>query len=288
MPKVLTQVQIQQFHEEGYLTPIPVLSQSEVAHFRAKLEAFEAKHPDDVKKLKTKSHILFPWVQDMARTKSVLDVYEDLIGPDILCYSMAWRIKNPDGKTFAGWHQDAAYAPIKPILVIGALALGECGVEQGCLKVIPGSHKWGVMKHEESPDPDSILARGQFITDKFDTSKAVDIALKPGEIGLFNASSIHGSGTNISNQRRLMLLVEMMPTCVEERTHRDSATLVRGVDKYRNYDDERRPVEEFGPEELAAWHALAQKRAKNVFHNSKLPVSEAYGGARAGAPAAAS
>ena len=286
MPKVLTQEQIQHFHEEGYLPAIPVLSPGEVAHYRGRLEAFEAKHPADVKKLKTKSHILFPWVQDLAREKRVLDVYEDLIGPDILCYSMAWRIKNPDGKTFAGWHQDAAYAPIKPILVIGALALGECGVEQGCLKVIPGSHKWGVMKHEESADPDSILARGQFIADKFDTSTAVDLALKPGEIALFNASSIHGSGTNISSERRLMLLVEMMPTCVEERTHRDSATLVRGVDTYRNYDDERRPVEEFGPEELAAWHALAQKRAKNVFHNSKLPVSEAYGGARAAATTA--
>jgi non-heme Fe2+,alpha-ketoglutarate-dependent halogenase len=285
MPTVLTQAQIDHFHEQGYLSPIPVLTADEVAHYRGKLEAFEAKHPGEVKKLKTKSHILFPWVQDLARTKSVLDVYEDLIGPDILCYSMAWRIKNPDGKTFAGWHQDAAYAPIKPILVIGALALGPCGVDQGCLKVIPGSHKWGVMKHEESADPDSILARGQFIAEKFDTSKAVDLSLKPGEIGLFNASSIHGSGTNTSTDRRLMLLVEMMPTCVEERTHRDSATLVRGVDTYRNYDEEYRPVEEFGPGELAAWHALAQKRAKNVFHNSKLPVSEAYGGARAGASA---
>ena len=77
-----------------------------------------------------------------------------------------------------------------------------------------------------------------------------------------------------------MLLVEMMPTCVEERRHRDSATLVRGVDTYRNYDEEYRPVEEFGEGELAAWHELARRRGRNVFHNSQLPLSEAYGGER--------
>jgi hypothetical protein len=283
MPKVLTVEAVQQFSDVGYISPIPVLSADEVAYFRAHLEAFEAKHPADIKKLKTKSHILFPWVQEMARHPGILDVYEDLIGPDILCYSMAWRIKNPDGKTFAGWHQDTAYSPIKPILVIGALALGPCGVEQGCLSVIPGSHKGGILKHAESADPDSILARGQFIAEEFDTSKAVDLALKPGEIGLFNAACIHGSRPNVSGERRVMLLVEMMPTCVDERLHRDSATLVRGVDAYKNFDEERRPVEEFGPGELAAWHALAQRRARNIFQGSSLPVSEAFGGKAASA-----
>jgi non-haem Fe2+, alpha-ketoglutarate-dependent halogenase len=281
MPKVLSAEEVKQFNEQGYLSPVPVLGPGEVDYFRGRLETFERKHPNDLKKLKTKSHILLPWVQDIARHKGLLDVYEDLIGPDILCYSMAWRIKQADGKTFAGWHQDTAYSPINPILVIGALALGECGVEQGCLQVIPGSHKWGILPHSDSTDPDSILARGQFISSDLDTSSAVNLALKPGEIGLFNAACIHGSQANISGERRIMLLVEMMPTCVEQRLHRDSATLVRGVDKYRNYDDERRPVEEFGPEELAAWHALAQKRAKNVFQSSSLPVSEAYGAAPA-------
>jgi len=280
MPKVLTADQVKHFAERGFVGPVKVLTEEEVAHYRGKLEAFEARHPSEVKKLKTKSHILFPWVQDMARHERILDVYEDLIGHDILCYSMAWRIKNPDGKTFAGWHQDAAYSPIKPILCIGALALGECGPAQGCLRIIPGSHKGPVLQHTDSEDPDSILARGQYISEAFDKSCAVDLALRPGEIAIFNSSCIHGSNANVSAERRIMLLVEMMPTCVEERRHRDSATLVRGVDTYRNYDEEYRPVEEFGSGELAAWHELARRRGRNVFHNSQLPLSEAYGGER--------
>ncbi|MEC7536161.1 MAG: phytanoyl-CoA dioxygenase, partial [Pseudomonadota bacterium] len=116
MPKVLSEEQVEQFHREGFLSPVPVLSPEEVERYRSHLEAFEAKYPNDRRKLKSKSHLLCPWVDEIARKSHLLDVYEDLIGPNILCYSMAFRIKEADGKTFAGWHQDGAYNPIKPIL----------------------------------------------------------------------------------------------------------------------------------------------------------------------------
>ncbi len=53
---------------------------------------------------------------------------------------MAWRVKKADGETFAGWHQDSYYGSAVPV-VLGALALSECGSRQGCLRGIPGSHK---------------------------------------------------------------------------------------------------------------------------------------------------
>ncbi len=278
MPKILSADEVRHFEERGYCTPVPALTADEVAHFRGRLEAFERTYPNDVKKLKTKAHLLCPWVDEIARHPRILDIYEDLIGPDILCYSMAFRIKKSDGKTFAGWHQDTAYSPIKPIMVIGALALSDCSVRHGCLSVIPGSHKTGPLPHAEASGTDSILAREQYISVDFDTSKAVNLELRAGEIGLFNADIIHGSGTNESGERRILLLVEMMPACVEQRAHRDSAMLVRGVDNYRNYDHEPPARTEFGPEELAAWQRVVDKRAKNVFRGSALPVSEAYGG----------
>ena len=278
MPKALTQDQIDHFHDQGYLSPVPVLDADEVAYFRGCLETFEAKYPDDRLKLKSKSHILCPWVAEIARHKRVLDVYEDLIGPNILCYSMAFRIKEPDGKTHAGWHQDGAYNPIRPILVIGALALADCTVDHGCLRVIPGSHKTGTLDHIDTGNPESILTRGQYIPEGFDESKAVDIELKAGEIGLFNAQAIHSSGVNTAADRRIILLVEMMPTHVEQREYRDSGMLVRGVDTYHNVDVERPPQVEFGPEELAAWRATTQKVGRNVFANSPVAPTEVYGG----------
>jgi non-haem Fe2+, alpha-ketoglutarate-dependent halogenase len=278
MPKVLSAEQVERFHRDGFLAPVPVLSAEEVARYRGHLEAFEEKYPDDRRKLKSKSHLLCPWVDEIARNSHILDVYEDLIGANIFCYSMAFRIKEPDGRTFAGWHQDGAYNPIKPILVIGGLALSECSVETGCLSVIPGSHKTGTLPHEDTGDPNSILSRGQYITEDFDKSNAVDLELKPGEIGLFCSEIIHGSRANTGNDRRIMLLVEMMPTHVEARAHRDTGVLVRGTDEYGNVDIDPSPTVEFGPDELMAWQNATRKTGKNVFDGSPLPKTEVYGG----------
>ncbi|MDA1098117.1 MAG: phytanoyl-CoA dioxygenase family protein [Proteobacteria bacterium] len=278
MPKVLSAQQIEHFHGQGFLKGIPVLSQAEVAHYRGCLESFERRYPNDVKKLKSKSHILCPWVADMARNPNILDIYEDLIGPNILCYSMAFRVKDPDGKTFAGWHQDGAANPIKPILVIGALALADCSLAHGCLKVIPGSHKSGVLPHIDTGNPDSILSRGQFISSHIDESKAVNLELKAGEIGLFNAGIIHSSPVNTSDARRIVVLVEMIPAHTEVRAYRDSAMLVRGVDAFNNVDVDPAPSAEFGPEERAAWRLATMKVGKNIFEGSPLPPTAVYAG----------
>lgn len=280
MPKVLTEEQIAQFDRDGYLSPVRAMSPERAGYFRGRLESLEERHPNDIKKMKTKSHILCPWVLDIAEDPHVLDIFEDLIGPDILCWSMAWRTKKADGETFAGWHQDSSYSSPQPIIVLGALALSECGPEQGCLRGIPGSHKWGRMTHEETNDPTSILARGQYISDQFDESKAVDFALKPGEMVMFHYSLVHGSAPNFGPDRRILLLVEMMPAHATQAPFRESALLVRGTDKYNNFDSDPRPDAEFSDAAVANWQKVVQARAARLFHNSKYGPSEAYGGTR--------
>src|ERR1700682_3943067 len=177
MPKVLTEDQVQAFEEQGYLSPVRAMTRERALGYRGKFEALEARFPNDMKKMKTKSHLLCPWVLEIAEDPHILDIFEDLVGPDLRCWSMAWRVKKADGETFAGWHQDSAYGAAQPV-VLGGLALSNCGVTQGCLRGVPGSHKWGILKHEESDDPRSILAKGQYITDTFDESKAVDFTLQ--------------------------------------------------------------------------------------------------------------
>jgi hypothetical protein len=200
MPKVLTDAQVATFQRDGCLSPVRAMSAERAHAYRQRFEALEAR-VTEIKKMKTKSHLLCPWVLEIAEDPFILDIFEDLIGPNLRCWSMAWRVKKADGETFAGWHQDSAYGAATPV-VLGGLALSDCGLTQGCLRGVPGSHKWGILKHEESDDPRSILARGQFITDGFDESKAVDFALQPGEMVLFDNSLVHGSGTNFGPDRR--------------------------------------------------------------------------------------
>ena len=221
------------------------MSAERARQYRERFEALEAR-VSDIKKMKTKAHLLCPWVLEIAEDPHILDIFEDLIGPNMRCWSMAWRVKKADGQTFAGWHQDSAYGAAMPV-VLGGLALSECGSTQGCLRGIPGSHRWGILKHEESDDPRSILAKGQYITDAFDESQAVDFALQPGEMVMFDNSLVHGSGTNFGPDRRFLLLVEMVPTWARPARVRQPAMLMRGVDTGGNYDDEPRPDAEWSP-----------------------------------------
>ncbi|HET7342789.1 MAG TPA: phytanoyl-CoA dioxygenase family protein [Methylomirabilota bacterium] len=279
MPKVLTEAQVQSFRDNGFLSPVRAMSAERARACRARFEALEAR-VSDIKKMKTKSHLLCPWVLEIAEDPHILDVFEDLIGPNLRCWSMAWRVKKADGQTFAGWHQDSAYGAAIPV-VLGALALSDCGAANGCLRGIPGSHRWGVLKHEETDDPKSILARGQFISEPFDESRAEDFALSPGEMALFDNSLVHGSGTNFGPDRRFLLLVEMLPTWARPPRIRQSAMLVRGVDTYGNFDDEPRPDAEWSEQALAGWSGVVDKRARLIFEDSKIGPSEAYGGTRA-------
>jgi len=279
MPKVLTEAQVQSFKDEGFLSPVRAMSAERAHAYRERFERLEAR-VSDIKKMKTKSHLLCPWVLDIAEDPHVLDIFEDLVGPNLRCWSMAWRVKKADGQTFAGWHQDSAYGAAIPV-VLGALALSECGTTNGCLRGIPGSHKWGILKHEESDDPRSILARGQYISEPFDESRAVDFALAPGEMAMFDNSLVHGSSTNFGPDRRFLLLVEMLPTWARPPRHRQSTMLLRGVDTYGTFDDEPRPDGEWTEQALANWAAVVDARAKLIFEDSKIGPSEAYGGTRA-------
>ncbi len=146
---------------------------------------------------------------------------------------------------------------------------------------VPGSHTWGILKHEESDDPRSILARGQFITERFDESQAVDFSLQPGEMAMFDNSLVHGSGPNVGPDRRFLLLVEMLPTWAKPPRVRQSTMLMRGVDTHGNFDDEPRPDGEWTATALANWSSVVGRRARLIFEDSRIGPSEAYGGTRA-------
>jgi ectoine hydroxylase-related dioxygenase (phytanoyl-CoA dioxygenase family) len=280
MPKVLTEEQVRTYERDGCLSPVRAMSAERAKHYRQRFEALEARVPvTDMKKMKTKAHLLCPWVLEIAEDPHILDIFEDLIGPNIRCWSMAWRVKKADGETFAGWHQDSSYGAALPV-VLGGLALSECGVRQGCLRGIPGSHKWGILKHEEKDDPKSILARGQYIADPFDDSKVVDFELQPGEMVMFDNSLVHSSAGNFGPDRRFLLLVEMLPTWAKPPRVPQPTMLLRGVDTYGNFEDEPRPDAEWSETALANWAAITTKRANLIFADSKIGPSIAYGGTR--------
>jgi non-haem Fe2+, alpha-ketoglutarate-dependent halogenase len=283
MPKCLSPAQVASFEQEGFVAPVRAISAERALYYRRRLEAFEASYPEHRLKLDQKAHMICPWVDEMIREPTILDATEDLIGPDILCWGTSLRAKAADGKTFAGWHQDTAYADVKPIVVIVALALSPSRAENGCIRGIPASHLGPLLPHKESFRTDSLLSREQYIDAEFDRAAAVDFALEPGEMALFNNAIVHGSNPNFGADRRILFLLEMVPTRAWQHAPRESAALVRGSDAYGNFDVDPRPQREMGAAELAAWQRAVEIQASVLFRGAARPP-RALAGMTSGRP----
>ena len=108
MPKLLTEKEIARYREAGYLAPIRIMAEDEALALRAALEAVEARTGGPLRgDLRHKSHLLFPFLADLVRHPVLLDAVEDLIGPDILCWSSSFFIKEAANPAFVSWHQDS-------------------------------------------------------------------------------------------------------------------------------------------------------------------------------------
>ena len=271
MPKALTHARVEAFQRDGFVTPVRAMPPKRALHYRQALEAFEARYPNDRIKLDQKGHMICPWIDDMIREQGILDAVEDLIGPNILCWGTSLRAKASDGKTFAGWHQDTAYADVKPIVVIVALALSPCRTVNGCIRGIPGSHQGPLLPHREAFGTNSLLSREQYIEAAIDESKAIDFELDPGEMALFNNAICHSSNPNFGSDRRIIFLLEMIPTSAYQHFPRESASLIRGSDSFGNFDTDPRPRIELGTAEVEAWERAVAIQASVLFRGAGRP-----------------
>ena len=271
MPKRLSPQQVQRFHGDGFLAPVRVLSEEQTDHYRGCLEAFETRYPQHVAKLDVKAYLLCPWVNELVRLASILDVIEDLIGPNVLCASSNFRVKQPDGRSHAGWHQDGKYIRLEPDLILIIVAFNEHTTQHGCLRFIPGSHRWCYLNHSETnPDPHSILDRQQHITDAFDDSAAVNVLLKPGEMSIHQPAMVHSSAPNCSKHRRIAWIADYLPTHARAPVgHRQVAMLVRGVDEYHHFEADPVPSGEASSEALAAWKRSVDMTAATIYEGSE-------------------
>ena len=204
MPKVLSRQQVKQFHDEGFISPIDVMSEHEAKRYRHQLETIERDHPDDINaQNRNNAHLVFPALDELVHHPVIVDAVEDLIGPNISLWGSVLFIKEPQTSGFVSWHQDATYMGIEPHdFVTPWLALTPSNLENGCMSMIPGSHKRHIQKHHDTFEEDNILTRGQVVKE-VDESSAVDLILKPGQMSLHQAEIIHGSQPNLSNDRRI-------------------------------------------------------------------------------------
>ena len=254
MPKILNQSQAEGYRRDGYACPVRVMSADEAADFRARFEAYEQKHGGWYKLSKgQKLYLLQTWAADLVRHPKVLDAVEDVLGPDIFCWGQSLFVKDAHDPGFVSWHQDSTYWGLsKPDVVTAWIALSPANEESGCMKVVPGSHKWDQIEHNDTLDEHNLLTRGQEIAVEVDEKDGVLMPLQPGEISLHHVLVVHGSAPNRSDDRRIGVAVRYVaPHVKQKEADKDSAWLVRGEDKYGHFIHETPPQADMDDAALA-------------------------------------
>lgn len=270
MPKMLTPAQIEQYREEGFVSPIRVMSEAAAAEYRRRLEAFEAKSGGPLGgDLRHKSHLLFTWLAELVRHDRILDAIEDLYGPDLLCWSTNFFIKEKANPAFVSWHQDSTYWGLsKPDVVSAWIAFTPAHSGNGAMQVIPGTHKTDQIPHRDTFDKHNLLTRGQEVAVDVDESKAVTIALAPGEMSLHHVRLVHGSPPNTSADRRIGFAIRYVPTSVSQVAGEDSATLVRGTDRFGHFELEPRPSRDLDPALVALHKRITERNARILYRGT--------------------
>jgi ectoine hydroxylase-related dioxygenase (phytanoyl-CoA dioxygenase family) len=254
--KMLTAEAVEQYRTHGFYAPIRALSIQEAGTLRRKLEAHESRHGLLKGPMRHKSHLLFTWLDELIRHPAILDVVEDVIGPNILVWGSSFFTKEAHDPGYVSWHQDSTYWGLDPADIVTAwVALSESTAENGAMRVIPDSHKLNQIEHRDTFAESNLLSRGQEIAVEVDETRAHMLELQPGEMSLHHVRLIHGSDPNPSGKRRIGFAIRYLPTYVRQvvGTH-DSATLVRGVDEFRNFEPEQRPESDLS-EAAVAFHA---------------------------------
>lgn len=244
----LTEQAIQQYREDGFTPAVPIMTISQCVDYRIRLQAIEAVVGQLKGGYRLKCHLLYKWVSDLIHSPAIVDRVADLLGPNILCWGTDLWIKEPNSSQFVSWHQDSRYWGVEGDLLTAWIALSPATIESGCMRMLPGSHLDDALAHKDTFHEDNMLTRGQTIAATIDESKAVNIEVDTGEAVFFAYRIAHASHPNSSSDRRIGIAIRYVePSATQVKSDWDSATLIRGEDKFGNFVHEPEPEFDFDP-----------------------------------------
>ena len=231
----LTPEQVKQYHEEGYTLYKKQLFSKEKLE---KLSAIFEEHWEAVGR-RLNSELDTPHFRDerlleFLLADEVLDLVEQLIGPNIGLWSSHFICKEPHIGKQTPWHEDSAYwkgrlSRYDKIVTVW-LAIDPSTRENGCMRVLPGTHRNGFSEYEPV-NPEENIFNSEI--KNLDKSNAVYFELDRGECSLHDSRIIHGAEANRSDKRRCGYTMRYFATdarVIPEANKNFKVWLARGVD----------------------------------------------------------
>lgn len=263
-PTRLTTAQQESYHREGYLLGLPAIySRDEMDRINAELPSLLAllKPGEDSGEIREWHHTS-TYLYEIVMHPKILDLVESLLGPNFYVWGSAFFIKPPHSPGTVPWHQDAYYWPLSPCNTVTVwVAFDDVDEANGGMKLIPGSHLGGLIKHRQKDDAHATLSLGLEDGTDFQTDSAVQFKLKAGEISMHDDRAIHGSQANPSDRRRAGLTIRYSGTNVKPDLTISPdfvAHLCRGTDTYGHTPYAPAPTERYARKDYRRGDAPAE------------------------------
>ncbi len=267
----LTAEQLDHYKNKGYVSPVNALNSSEAKEIRDEIEKIEKDWPGALEGInRNYVHLISPIFNKVCLNKNILDAVESIIGQNILICGTTLFIKNPNEKGFVSFHQDAKYIGLEPHNWVTVwIAVTDANEHNGCMRMLPGSHKQNIKTHEQKFDENNLLTRGQTITN-VRLDKTEPIILKAGQVSLHHPLIVHGSGLNKSNDRRIGFVIQSyIGTNVNQVIGKMYVQKARGEDKHRYHQYSKIPLELMGKNELISQNKANKDLSKIFYSGSK-------------------
>ncbi len=216
MIPTITSEQRRQFDDAGFFVLENVFTQSEMDAVAHHIEAYQARHEAALREkggtegISRASEITFTAflaeqddaIRKFTERQEFVAITTQLLGPDIDLYWNQSVFKMPEGNKPFPWHQDDGYTPVEPSPYLTLwLALNDATEENGCISVIPGSQKRGLVEHRPSPIGLECHALD-------DPDQGIRVPVKGGSMAVFSSLMFHKSGPNRSSGPRKAYVIQ--------------------------------------------------------------------------------
>ncbi len=210
---MITVEQQNQFREEGYFILPDLFPAQEIDELREHIDRFATEHEARLKgigkegisragEISFTAHLAEqdPAIMHFVAQEKFVDLTTDLLKADVSLYWDQSVYKKPETAREFPWHQDTGYFLTDPEEYITCwLALDEVTVENGCIWIVPRSHKQGVLEHKETEIGKQCY---------FGTDPGIPVPLHKGGMVVFSSLLFHRSGPNLSNSVRKGYVVQ--------------------------------------------------------------------------------
>lgn len=213
---MLSQEQLAQMDQDGFVVLRNLFTREEMGELADAIEQYVERHERELaavggaeginraKQISFTSHLAEQdeSVRAFCLRREIAEIACQLLGPDVDLYWNQSVFKHPETEQVFPWHQDDAYTPVEPSPYLTLwLAISDATEENGCISVLPGSHKRGLVEHQQTP-------YGWACHSSEDPDQGILVPVPAGSLIAFWSLTMHKSGPNLSPGIRKAFVIQ--------------------------------------------------------------------------------